>query len=106
MLLLCAAEDTGDRAIVSDAAAALELDPGELAAAEHEGLVRVTTSRVEFRHPLVRSAVYRSAGFAQRERAHRSLAYVLTGARGADRRAPQLAAATAGPHQPVATALA
>src|SRR5262249_8427755 len=97
MLLLCAAEDTGDPAIVSGAPAAPELDAGELAAAEHEGLVRVTTSRVEFRHPLVRSAVYRSAGFAQRERAHRSLAYVLTGERDADRRAWHLAAATVGP---------
>jgi DNA-binding CsgD family transcriptional regulator len=105
VLLLCAAEETGDRATISAAAVSHGLDAGELAAAEQEGLVRVTTSHVEFRHPLVRSAVYRGAGFAEREGAHRALAAVLTDDRDADRRAWHLAASTTGPDEAVAETL-
>ena len=83
----------------------LGLDDEGLAKAEAAGLVRVTAQRVDFRHPLVRSAAYRGAGFAERERAHRALADVLTGASDADRRAWHRAAATVGTDDDVAAEL-
>jgi DNA-binding NarL/FixJ family response regulator len=96
LLLLAACEEQGDRATLAAAAAELGLDPATLSAAEDEQLVAVGRDRVEFRHPLVRSAVYRGAGFAQRERAHRALAAALSAPAEADRRAWHRAAATVG----------
>ncbi|MEU8496200.1 AAA family ATPase [Streptomyces lavendulae] len=63
--------------------------------AERAGLVRLQADRISFRHPLIRSAIYGSAPFAERRRAHLALAAVL----GADpdRRAWQLSAATVAP---------
>jgi DNA-binding CsgD family transcriptional regulator len=95
LLLIAAAEETGDRHTVGAAASALGLDTDMLALAEEQGLIRVDSGRVEFRHPLVRSAIYNGAGFAERERAHRALASALVDKRDADRRAWHRAAATA-----------
>src|SRR5262249_22417369 len=78
LLVVAAAEETGDRATIAGAAAELGLQRDALVPAEQGGLVRVGPDRVEFRHPLVRSAVYRGAGFAERERAHRALAATLS----------------------------
>jgi DNA-binding CsgD family transcriptional regulator len=105
LLVLAAAEETGDRATIAQAAAELGLDDDDLAQAEADGLVRVTSTRVDFRHPLVRSAVYRGAGFAERERAHQALASVLVGDEDADRRAWHRAASTSGPDDGAAYAL-
>ena len=105
ILLIAAAEDTGDRAVIERAAAAVGLDPVALAAAEEAGLVRVGTELIEFRHPLVRSAAYRGAGFVEREQAHRALAEALTSPGDADRRAWHRAAATVGPDEDVAAEL-
>ena len=99
---MAAAEESGDRATIVRAAGVLGLDDEGLAKAEAAGLVRVTAQRVDFRHPLVRSAAYRGAGFAEREHAHRALADVLTGASDADRRASHRAAATVGTDDDVA----
>ena len=62
-----------------------------LAPAEREGLVTVGRTGLQFSHPLVRSAIYHSAPFAQRAAAHRQLAQVLHDQ--PDRRAWHLAAA-------------
>ena len=105
ILLIAAAEDTGDRATVARAAAGLGLDADALAPAEAEGLVHVRGDRIDFRHPLVRSAVYRGAGFAERESAHRALAAIFTSARDVDRRAWHRAAATVGVDADVAAEL-
>jgi len=105
LLVIAAAEDTGERATIARAAALQAIDPAGLAEAEEAGLVRVVADRVEFRHPLVRSAVYRGAGFAERERAHLALAAVLDGPTDADRRAWHRAAATIGPDADVADEL-
>jgi DNA-binding CsgD family transcriptional regulator len=105
LLLLAAADGTGDRGTNARAAAELDVDPLALAEAEAAGLVRVDSGGVRFRHPLVRSAVYRGSGFAARERVHRALAAVLDQPDDADRRAWHLASATVGPDADVADEL-
>ena len=94
VLLVAACEEAGERATVARAAAELGLDPDALSVAEAQGLVGVGRDRIEFCHPLMRSAVYRGAGFAERERSHRALAAVLADPGDADRRAWHRAAAT------------
>jgi DNA-binding NarL/FixJ family response regulator len=96
VLLLAAAEDTGDLAIVFRAARRLGTDTRAIEAAETAGLVRLSEIGLEFRHPLVRSAVYRGATFNQRRDAHLALAAVLPGERHADRRAWHRAVGTVG----------
>jgi hypothetical protein len=54
LLLLAAAEETGDRTTIAAAATRLGLDVTDLSLAEAEGLVRVELDRIVFRHPLVR----------------------------------------------------
>ncbi|HEX4291683.1 MAG TPA: ATP-binding protein, partial [Trebonia sp.] len=52
-------------------------DADSFVAAEQQGLVTVDKAGVRFAHPLIRSAVYHSAPFAQRAAAHRRLAAAL-----------------------------
>ena len=94
----------GDRAAVTRRSRARPR-ARELVVAESDGLVRVGRSRIDFCHPLARSAVYRSAGFVEREEAHRALAAVLSGDAEVDRRAWHLAAATVGTDPDVAAEL-
>jgi DNA-binding CsgD family transcriptional regulator len=105
MLVLASAEETGDRATITKAAGELGLDPAALAAAEADGLIRVAPHQIEFRHPLVRSAIYRAAGFTERELAHRALAAALDAEADADRRAWHRAAAAVGAEAEVAAEL-
>ena len=86
LLLVAAADDTGRLTTVVQAAEALGADGAALDAAEQSGLVVVRGSRLELRHPLVRSAVYQAAGRSERLAAHRALADAL-GTDDADRRA-------------------
>ncbi|MET0510300.1 MAG: LuxR family transcriptional regulator [Thermoleophilaceae bacterium] len=105
LLLLAAADESGDLAAVLRAAALLGTDAEALDQLEAADLVRVDGTALVFRHPLVRSAVYRSAGFSQRESAHLALAQALAGDADADRRAWHLAAASPGPDAAVADEL-
>jgi DNA-binding CsgD family transcriptional regulator len=73
VLLLAAADELGDLAAILGAAARVGLDGSELGAAERDGLVRVDGT-VTFRHPLVRSAIYRAATRGERRAAHEALA--------------------------------
>lgn len=73
LLLLAAADELGDVTAILGAAARVGLDGSELGAAERNGLVRVDGS-VTFRHPLVRSAIYRAATREERRAAHEALA--------------------------------
>jgi hypothetical protein len=77
---------------------------GALLTAEAMGLVRLG-SPVEFRHPLVRSAVVDRSPVADRRRAHSELAELARQARLPEQRAMHLAEAAAGPDEDVAALL-
>jgi DNA-binding CsgD family transcriptional regulator len=105
LLVLAACEETGSRATVERAAAELGLDMSALSAAEADGLVLVDSEGLRFRHPLVRSAIYRAARFTERESAHRALASASAAEGNEDRAVWHLAAATVGADESVAQAL-
>src|SRR3954452_23126602 len=73
LMLLAAAEPLGDASLVWRAGRRLELETGALAPAEAAELLDIG-ARVRFRHPLVRSAVYRAASLHSRQRVHEVLA--------------------------------
>jgi DNA-binding CsgD family transcriptional regulator len=104
LLLVAAAEPVGDPALVRAAAGRLGIPGSAATAAEAGGLVEIGI-RVRFRHPLVRSAVYRSAALPDRRAAHLALAEVTDRDLDPDRRAWHLAAAAAGPDEQVAAEL-
>ncbi|MFJ4770772.1 AAA family ATPase [Streptomyces uncialis] len=104
LLLLAAAEPTGNPSLLLRAAAELDLGIGDARPAEEAGLVSFGTW-VRFRHPLVRSAVYRSASPEQRRTAHRALARSLDMGSDGDRRAWHLAQAALGPDGETADAM-
>jgi DNA-binding CsgD family transcriptional regulator len=105
MLLVAAADDTGDVATVVGAAAELGVRAEALDPAEASGVVRTDGGRVAFRHPLVRAAVLGAATLARRQRVHAALASVLEGEEHADRRVWHHALATLTADENVAAAL-
>jgi DNA-binding CsgD family transcriptional regulator len=100
-LLLAAVADGPDLQVA--ASRGVGPDARALAPAEQLGLVKVDKSGLQFSHPLVRSAIYHSAPFAQRAVAHRQLAGALHDQ--PDRRAWHLAAAALQPDEHVASLL-
>ena len=104
LLLVAAAEPTGDPLLLWRAAGRLGLGPADAEAAEAEGLVAIG-GRVTFRHPLVRSAMYRSAAAEDCRKVHLALAEATDRQTDPDRRAWHLAAAAAGPDEEVALEL-
>src|SRR5262245_9810495 len=104
VLLLAAADPTGDPALVYRAAARLEIGTEAAAPAIAEGLVEFGT-RVRFRHPLVRSAAYRSAPTGERQQVHRALAEATDARLDPDRRAGHRAQAATAPDEDVAAEL-
>ena len=103
LLLLAAAEPTGDPLLLLRASEHLGVVVSAVDAETDELLV--LSPRVTFRHPLVRSAVYRTVSLQDRRAAHRALAAATDSALDPDRRAWHLAAAAAGPDEEVASEL-
>lgn len=104
VLALAAAEPTGDLVLLRRAMAIRGLDADDLAAAEESGLL-VTGPGVHFRHPLARSAVYRSTAAAPRRQAHAALAAATNVDADPDRRAWHRASAIIGPDEETAAEL-
>ncbi|MBV8987653.1 MAG: AAA family ATPase, partial [Solirubrobacterales bacterium] len=104
LLLLAAAEPTGDPLLLRRAADLLGIGPAAAHGAESRRLLEIS-DRVTFRHPLVRSAVYRSAPERDRRAVHLVLAKATDRELDPDRRAWHLAAATSGPDEDVAIEL-
>ena len=104
LLLIAAAEPTGDPALVWRAAELLGVDESAAIALEGEGLLELSP-RVVFRHPLVRSAVYGAAEPDERRAAHRAIAEATDADLDPDRRAWQRAQAAARPDEDVAREL-
>ncbi len=104
-LVLVATSDSGEVAMLERAAPKLGVDLSALVSAEAAGLLKLGAGRLEFRHPLARSAIYARAPAEQRRSAHRALAAALPD-RDVDRRAWHLAAAATGTDAAAAAALA
>jgi DNA-binding CsgD family transcriptional regulator len=101
LLLTAAAEPVGDAALLWQAAASLDLEADAATPAQAAGLIDFGPL-VRFRHPLVRSAVYRAATLSDRQQAHRALAEATDPASDPDRRAWHRAQATSGADENVA----
>ena len=101
-MLVAAAEPLGDPQLLLRASERLGIAVS--AVDETDGLLALE-ERVTFRHPLARSAVYRTAGGPERRAVHLALAEVTDRQIDPDRRAWHLAAAAAGPDEEVALEL-
>ena len=104
LLLVAAAEPLGDPALLWRAADRLGLVDAVIEPAESVGLIEIGR-RARFRHPLVRSAIYRAATLEERRQVHRALAEATDAHLDPDRRAWHLAEAAAGRDEDVADEL-
>jgi DNA-binding CsgD family transcriptional regulator len=101
LVQLAAADPTGDPAMVWLAAGRLGIGTEAATPAAEAGLLEFGT-RMRFRHPLVRTAAYRSASLQDRQAVHRALAEVTDPQADPDRRAWHLAQAAPAPDEDVA----
>src|SRR4051794_26298389 len=104
LLLVAAAEQAGEPVLVWRAADRLGIGVGDATPAAAAGLLEFG-ARVRFRHPLVRSAVYRAAAPEDRRRVHEALAEATDSDVDPDRRAWHRAQAASGPDENVASEL-
>jgi hypothetical protein len=104
LLLVAAAEPVGDPLLLWGAAQRLGIPLTAGEAAEADGLLSIG-GQVIFRHPVLRSAVYKSAAVEDRRAVHLALAQATDQEVDPDRRAWHLAAATTGPDEEVAAEL-
>jgi DNA-binding CsgD family transcriptional regulator len=104
LLLLAAAEPYGDLPLILRAAGKLGIPVQAMAPAADAGLVEFA-AQVRFRHPLLRSASYRTASVADRQAAHGALAEATDPQIAPERRAWHRAQAAAEPDEEVAAEL-
>ena len=104
LVQLAAADPSGDRQLLWRAAGQLGIPAQARGPAVEAGLVEFGT-RVRFRHPLARSAAYRSASFSERQQLHAALAEVTDPIADPDRRAWHRAQVAVAPYEEVATEL-
>jgi DNA-binding CsgD family transcriptional regulator len=104
LLLVAAADPVGDTALVWRAAQQLGIPESVAETVEAQGLLELG-GRVVFRHPLVRSAVYRAAGLKERRAVHSALAEATDPKTDPDRRAWHRAQAASVPDEDVAAEL-
>src|SRR5580704_16612127 len=104
LVQLAAADPTGDPVLVWRAAGRLAIGAGAAGPASETGLAEFG-ARVLFRHPLVRSAAYRSASVQTRQELHGALAEVTDPVADPERRAWHRAEAAPGPDEEVAAEL-
>jgi DNA-binding CsgD family transcriptional regulator len=104
LLLLAAADPVGDPSLLWRAASELGIPVAAAAPAEAEELLEID-ARVGFRHPLLRSAIYRAASPSERRSAHAALAAATDAEIDPDRRAWHRAQAVLGPDDAVAAEL-
>ncbi|MFG1817656.1 AAA family ATPase [Kribbella sp. NPDC049174] len=104
LLVLAAVEPVGDVDVLRRAAHRIGIGDDAIGAADAAGLVELR-HRVEFRHPLVRSAVYGAATPEDRRTAHEALAHETDPDSDPDRRAWHRARAADGPDESVAVEL-
>ena len=104
LLQLAAADPVGEPSLLWNAAARLGVSSDAAVPGVDADLIDFAT-RVRFRHPLVRSAAYRSASLGERQQAHRALAEATDPDLDPDRRAWHRAHAAAGPDDDVAEEL-
>ena len=104
LVLTAAAEPLGDLVLLHRAVGSLGIDIAAAGPAQDGGLLDLG-GRVEFAHPLVRSAAYRSAAADDRHRVHRALADATAAETDPDRRAWHRARASPGPDEEVAAEL-
>jgi DNA-binding CsgD family transcriptional regulator len=104
LVLLAAAEPTGDPVLLWRAAGLLGIGTPARAAVEETGLLTIG-GRVVFRHPLVRSAVYAAASLKARRMVNGALADATDPLADPERRAWHRAQAALGPDEGVAAEL-
>jgi len=104
LLLVAAADPVGEPVLMWRAAQLLGIGAAAAVPVVAEGLAEFGT-RVRFRHPLVRSAVYTAAPLRERQQAHAALAEATDPQVDPDRRAWHRAQAAPGPDEEVAAEL-
>ena len=105
LVQLAAADPSGDRSLIWRAAGRVGISARAAAAPAIEAGLVEFGAQVRFRHPLARSAAYRSASLSDRQRMHAALAEVTDPVADRDRRAWHLAQAAGGPDEEVAAEL-
>jgi DNA-binding CsgD family transcriptional regulator len=104
LLLVAAAEPTGESPLLWRAAGMLGIQAEAAGPAQADGLLDLG-AQVAFRHPLLRSAIYRAAAADERRRAHLALAAATDAETDPDRRAWHRAHATLAPDEDIADEL-
>jgi DNA-binding CsgD family transcriptional regulator len=104
LLLVAAAEPLGDPVLLWRAAGRLGIADEAAVPAADAGLMRID-SRVRFRHPLLRSVVYRAAAAEPRRAAHKALAEEIDPRADPEHHAWHAAQAATAPNEQVAAEL-